>query len=67
MRALVVGAGGLLGGAVVRDLRRRGVPRATVRVPWGDHAGAVAAPKGDEATRIRRTMTMTIALRNRSP
>lgn len=30
-------------------------------------AGTVAAPSGAEATRIRRTMTMTIALRNRSP
>jgi type IV pilus assembly protein PilW len=30
-------------------------------------AGTVPAPTGPEATRIRRTMTMTIALRNRSP
>ena len=31
------------------------------------HGGTVDAPTGEEATRIRRTMTMTIALRNRTP
>ncbi|MDC7123248.1 NAD-dependent epimerase/dehydratase family protein [Cellulomonas fimi] len=42
-RVLVVGAGGLLGGAVVRELGRRRVPVARARVPWDDADAAVAA------------------------
>lgn len=40
VRTLVVGAGGLLGSSVVRDLRRHGRPHETVRVPWSapEHA-----------------------------
>ena len=40
---LVVGAGGLLGSAVVRELRRQQRPHLTVRVPWGDRSAAVEA------------------------
>ncbi|WP_240675379.1 NAD-dependent epimerase/dehydratase family protein [Cellulomonas endophytica] len=40
---LVVGAGGLLGSAVVRALRRRGVPVVAPRVPWSRPADSVAA------------------------
>lgn len=40
---LVVGSGGLLGGAVHRELRRRGLAVAEVKVPWQDEAQAEAA------------------------
>jgi UDP-glucose 4-epimerase len=43
IQSLVVGSGGLLGGAVVRELRRGGRPHATVSVPWGDRSAALAA------------------------
>ncbi|MBO9523807.1 MAG: NAD-dependent epimerase/dehydratase family protein [Nocardioidaceae bacterium] len=39
----VVGAGGLLGGAVARAARERGIPVLTARVPWSDPDAAVAA------------------------
>ncbi len=37
----VVGAGGLLGSAVVRELVREGPPPLVARVPWHDRAAAV--------------------------
>jgi UDP-glucose 4-epimerase len=40
---LVVGGGGLLGSAVVRELRRSGRPHAVAKVPWGDTAAADSA------------------------
>jgi UDP-glucose 4-epimerase len=41
--SLVVGAGGLLGSAVARDLRRHSRPHATADVPWREHDAAVEA------------------------
>jgi UDP-glucose 4-epimerase len=41
-RTLVVGARGLLGGGVVRELTRRGAAPATVEVPWHDRDAAVS-------------------------
>lgn len=43
---LVVGGGGLLGGAVLRSLARRGVTASRVAVPWSDREAAVAALVG---------------------
>lgn len=40
---LVIGAGGLLGGALVRELSGRGTPVATATVPWSDSDGTVSA------------------------
>ncbi|SFK55611.1 NAD(P)-dependent oxidoreductase [Cellulomonas sp. KH9] len=40
---VVVGAGGMLGGAVRRELERRGATTWHPRVPWHDADGAVAA------------------------
>ena len=39
----VVGAGGLLGGAVCREAAAAGLPTFTSLVPWGDPAGAAVA------------------------
>jgi UDP-glucose 4-epimerase len=50
-QSLVVGSGGLLGSAVVRELRRGGRSPATVRVPWSDQDG-VAAALGEAAERL---------------
>lgn len=43
---LVIGAGGLLGRAMVRTLNRRSQPVLTVRVPWSDSDHALAALSG---------------------
>lgn len=50
---LVVGAGGLLGSAVRRELGRRAWPLATVAVPWGDDDRTVEV-LGDEISRLAR-------------
>jgi UDP-glucose 4-epimerase len=49
----VVGAGGLLGGAVVRALREAGTPALTSVVPWTDAPGSVAALSRDIDTLLR--------------
>lgn len=36
----VIGAGGLLGKAVVRELQSRGIPVLTSKIPWGDPESA---------------------------
>ena len=41
MTTLVVGAGGLLGSAVVDAMTRRGEPVSTVTVPWHDRSASV--------------------------
>ena len=51
---LVVGAGGLLGSAVRRELARRALPLVTVTVPWADEERA-AAVLGDELVRLVRS------------
>lgn len=43
MTTAVVGAGGLLGGAVVQEARRRGETVVPVSVPWHDAEASVAA------------------------
>jgi UDP-glucose 4-epimerase len=48
----VIGAGGLLGKSVVRELQSRGLPVLTSRVPWGDPDAAVTALR-DGAEKLR--------------
>ncbi|MEC5180762.1 NAD-dependent epimerase/dehydratase family protein [Arthrobacter sp. CG_A4] len=48
----VIGAGGLLGKAVVKELQSRGAPVLTSRIPWGDPESARRA-FGDGAEALR--------------
>ena len=47
----IVGSGGLLGGALAGELRRRDTPALTSAVPWGDPARAVQVLR-DDARRL---------------
>lgn len=48
----VIGAGGLLGKAVVKELKSRGVPVLTSKVPWGEPEAALTAFR-DGAEKLR--------------